>query len=72
MSWSGFVDALHDTFGLPPNPYVPELDLDEEDSKEDPEEDPEEEEEEDEDQVMADASEPERLEPSADELYMQR
>ena len=27
-SWSSFVDALRDAFGPPPNPYVPELDLD--------------------------------------------
>ena len=69
-SWSSFVDALRDAFGPPSNPYVPELDLDEEDPEEDLEEDPEEEEEED--QVMADTGEPERPEPSAVELFLQR
>ena len=53
-------------FGPPSNPYVPELDLDDEDPEEDPEE------EEDEDQVMADPGEPERPEPSEDELLLQR
>ena len=65
-SWSSFVDALRDAFGPPPNPYVPELDLDEEDPEEDPEE------EEEEDQAMADVGEPAGPELSEVELFLQR
>ena len=37
-SWSSFAGALRDVFGLPPDLYVPEFDLEEEDLEEDPEE----------------------------------
>ena len=47
MSWFSFTGALRNAFGVPLDPHVPEIDLEEdpkedpkEDLKEDPEEDP--------------------------------
>ena len=67
MCWSSFVGALRDAFGLPLDPDVPKLDLEEED----PEGDNEGNEHAD-DQAMNEAEELEILEPTTEERRTQR